>query len=466
MSVKEYGQRLKINLQAYDEEKLYVSIGYKEDFERFGKYFVKRFLNEPLYLQKLVKWSEKNKDSLKKYLEDNFSKDVEKLDSDKFWKRLNGYVKKYRHFNLINGPSWWMGSDPTAARLKRSLRRFKNADEIFEIITDPLEYKTENLLEELSILGIAIFVKRKGIKKLSEKIRDNGARKMLDKHVDRFSYIPFGYNTGVIWDEKHFIDQINKLLRKDIEKMRKEIGNAARVKIKRRDKKVKELNLSKEEIILAKAVRSLAYLQELKKATQTKSHPVLNFVVYKDLARRLRVPVRTFDYMSYPEIKDALKKGVSDGLLNEIKQRKDVSALVMSDLKYKWIYGEEVKNILRANNFIQVNKNTRVLKGVAASRGFARGRVSVCIFSTQINKIKKGDILVAGMTTPDFVPAMKKAAAIITDEGGITSHAAIVSRELQIPCVIGTKIATKVLRDGDFVEVDADRGVVKIIKRK
>jgi pyruvate,water dikinase len=68
------------------------------------------------------------------------------------------------------------------------------------------------------------------------------------------------------------------------------------------------------------------------------------------------------------------------------------------------------------------------------------------------------------MTTPDFVPAMRKAVAIITDEGGITCHAAIVSRELGKPCIIGTKIATKALKDGDVVEVDADNGVVRIIK--
>ncbi len=74
---------------------------------------------------------------------------------------------------------------------------------------------------------------------------------------------------------------------------------------------------------------------------------------------------------------------------------------------------------------------------------------------------KIGDILLSQATSPDLLPAMKKAAAIVTEQGGITSHAAIVSRELGIPCVIGTKIATKVLKDGDLVEVDANRGIVK-----
>ena len=81
-----------------------------------------------------------------------------------------------------------------------------------------------------------------------------------------------------------------------------------------------------------------------------------------------------------------------------------------------------------------------------------------------IAKTKKGEILVAPKTTPKYVPAMEKAIAIVTDEGGLLSHAAIVSREMDIPCVVGTKIATQVLKDGELVEVDAERGVVRKIK--
>jgi len=70
---------------------------------------------------------------------------------------------------------------------------------------------------------------------------------------------------------------------------------------------------------------------------------------------------------------------------------------------------------------------------------------------------------VTSMTRPEFVPLMKKAAGVVTDEGGISCHAAIISRELGIPCIIGTKTATRRLKDGDQVEVNADRGIVKII---
>lgn len=105
------------------------------------------------------------------------------------------------------------------------------------------------------------------------------------------------------------------------------------------------------------------------------------------------------------------------------------------------------------------------IKGVSASSGTARGKVRIITSKKLLGELMKGEILVTEMTEPDYVVAIKKAGAIVTDEGGVTCHAAIVARELKKPCVIGTKIATKDMKDGDLVEVDADKGVVKILKR-
>ena len=107
---------------------------------------------------------------------------------------------------------------------------------------------------------------------------------------------------------------------------------------------------------------------------------------------------------------------------------------------------------------------TSELSGQPAFKGKVSGRVRLIKLINEAKNLKKGEILVTAMTDPRYLPAMKKAAAIITDEGGITCHAAIVSRELKIPCVVGTKIATQVLRDGQRVSVDANQGLVKIIK--
>jgi len=101
-----------------------------------------------------------------------------------------------------------------------------------------------------------------------------------------------------------------------------------------------------------------------------------------------------------------------------------------------------------------------ILHGTSASPGVGTGRVKILKSPKEIGKIHEGDILVAEMTSPDYVPAMKKAAAIITDAGGSTSHAAIVSRELGVPCVVGTRDATHKLKDDVVVTVDGTKGLV------
>ncbi len=101
-----------------------------------------------------------------------------------------------------------------------------------------------------------------------------------------------------------------------------------------------------------------------------------------------------------------------------------------------------------------------ILSGAAASPGIGTGPVKILKSPKEISKIQKGDVLVAPMTSPDYVPAMKKANAIITDQGGQTSHAAIVSRELGIPAVVGTEKATKTLKDGMIVTVNGETGQV------
>ena len=101
-----------------------------------------------------------------------------------------------------------------------------------------------------------------------------------------------------------------------------------------------------------------------------------------------------------------------------------------------------------------------ILSGSAASPGVASGQVVIILNPAEIDRVQEGDVLVAEMTTPDFVPAMKRAAAIVTDKGGRTCHAAIVSRELGVPCIVGTDVATAMLKQGQLITVDATAGNV------
>jgi len=119
--------------------------------------------------------------------------------------------------------------------------------------------------------------------------------------------------------------------------------------------------------------------------------------------------------------------------------------------------------IFKKDVFLTTEKD---IKGTAAYKGKVAGIVKIVYGKKDFKKFKKGDILVTIHSNPSLLHVIRKCGAIIADEGGITSHAAIVSREFKIPCVMGTKVATKVLKDGDLVEVDAERGVVKILRSK
>ncbi|MFH1111650.1 MAG: PEP-utilizing enzyme [Patescibacteria group bacterium] len=107
-----------------------------------------------------------------------------------------------------------------------------------------------------------------------------------------------------------------------------------------------------------------------------------------------------------------------------------------------------------------------IIRGQVVFPGVVRGRVKLLRLIREVSKVRVGDVIVSPMTTPALVSAMKRAVAIVTDEGGITSHAAVVARELKKPCIIGTKIATKVLKDGNLVEVDANRGIIRLLTKK
>jgi len=109
---------------------------------------------------------------------------------------------------------------------------------------------------------------------------------------------------------------------------------------------------------------------------------------------------------------------------------------------------------------VDMGKANSILSGLAASSGLASGTVRIVHSIDDLSKIQKGDILVTKMTNPDMVVSMQKASAIVTDEGGLTCHAAIVSREVGVPCIVGTKNATQILKDGQIITVDGTNGKV------
>lgn len=140
--------------------------------------------------------------------------------------------------------------------------------------------------------------------------------------------------------------------------------------------------------------------------------------------------------------------------------------------KISFLSGQQAEKVAKEElRELTESPKTEELKGVAANPGKVRGIARILeannvIQTREVRKsFKKGEILVTQMTQPNVIDIASKAAALVTDEGGMLSHAAIISRELKIPCIVGTHFATQVIKDGDYVEVDANNGMIKILQK-
>jgi len=234
-------------------------------------------------------------------------------------------------------------------------------------------------------------------------------------------------------------------------------------------------------------------LRELKAfislSTQAMNYFVIFYYTAMDDRNRLDILDKAIKIRDEDEFFDATDNFIRNSIENIYPETKDLANTLMieelDNLPDKDILKARYKNYvvdivqksaedISLKDFAIKNKNysfifdkikdAKGIKGQIAFKGKAQGKVRILKRKNQVSEFKDGEILISPMTTPDFVPAMKRAAAIVTDEGGIVCHAAILARELKKPCVIATKFATKIFKDGDIVEVDANKGIVKKLK--
>lgn len=168
-------------------------------------------------------------------------------------------------------------------------------------------------------------------------------------------------------------------------------------------------------------------------------------------------------WLFWNEAYEALMEGKSADIVRITERKEAYVYLSELDDGYQSASGDEAKALGELYEKDTAVAETKIIKGAGAFLGKVTGRAVVVNGVSELSKVQDGDVLVTHATNVDFVPAMRRASAIVTEEGGILSHAAIISRELRIPCVIGTKVATKIIKDGDRVEIDAGKGIVTIL---
>lgn len=208
-----------------------------------------------------------------------------------------------------------------------------------------------------------------------------------------------------------------------------------------------------------KLAKYLPILEEARTYAEPVFHETIQFdlSVARQISRLTKLPPDLVLHMTRNEVVACFSKNAVPSA-SELRSRRKNSVLVFLKKNPYLATGREADRI---KNILTREKKTGSLQGQTAYPGKVSGTVRVVHNPQTVKIFNKGDILVTGMTRPEFLPLMKKAGAVVTDAGGILSHAAIVAREIRKPCVIGTKTATRTLKDGDSIEVDATQGIVK-----
>jgi len=179
------------------------------------------------------------------------------------------------------------------------------------------------------------------------------------------------------------------------------------------------------------------------------------------LAVKLGIEARHILAMTYEQFETSLEKGeIPDRSV--LEEQDDFALLFMGKEVTVYIFGDEAK-VFRQRMFEDVGSD--IFRGMSAYGGKAVGHVRIISDPNRNSDFDEGDILVTGMTRPEYLSYIRKSAAFVTDAGGLLSHAAITARELRKPCIIGVENASILLHDGDMVEVDADQGVVRVLER-
>lgn len=450
-----------------------------DDIKRITAEMIERAKTDPKLSTDMIKqW-----DSDEKLFYDICSK-IKKIDISKLTdKELFSLYREFSEKAILRCTSssiidgFALGSDEIIAGMILKLLKEKcldnNYPEIFSKLTAPIDPSFINEAE-VSLLRIALNIEdaNNGLKKfiithlveesLEEIKRYKLIYALLEKHEKEYFWSKNNYVHANILDKKHFMKEIKEIFETNfnIAAEIKKITETPSINKEVKKRLIERLQVSPHLKNLLKISEDFTKWQDdRKKATYWYIH--YGSILIEEIGKRKGLTLHEMKYITPTEVMLLEKNLVSSEYKEEIRQRIKECAFADYNQEYVCVTGKELEELKKAIIETEDYSKIKEFKGLCASPGHAKGRVKIIKSATEVDKVEKGDILVAIMTRPDYIAGMKKAAAIVTEEGGVTCHAAIVSRELKIPCVIGTKIATKALKDGMIIEVDATNGIVR-----
>ncbi|MDD4902067.1 MAG: PEP-utilizing enzyme [Patescibacteria group bacterium] len=438
------------NICLFKEGKSMIWINQSSTLRETGlKYFRRYFLNQNNYRaqwKKFERWI-KEYEALAPELENKFKSDLSKEDLLRSLNRLADLNNRFWLIVHVPEIANWGGE----YLLKKELAKIDptRADEYLEILSAPVKYSFFQD-EELALLKLAPI---KNKKELAAALKD---------HSKNWHWILNSYGGNRILSPEYFSIKLKGLLRREkAENIIREIKKKIEHNRKRKADLIKKLKLDKKIILIAAELSESIWWQDFRKGYIWRQNHLW------DLALRAVEKNTSWKF-------GELQWCYFEELVKVVRGKIDKKEILKRRKYYGW-YSENGKiydftDKATFQKFWQEYAEEKIvfsreIRGLLVSRGkggIVRGiaRIITDPFKEQ-NKFKPGEILVASMTSPEYIIVMRKAAAVITDYGGMTCHAAIVSRELGVPCLVNTRNATKLIKTGDLVEVDADKGIIK-----
>jgi phosphohistidine swiveling domain-containing protein len=376
------------------------------------------------------------------------------------------YSREYRELSFDGEPVAFMLQQPLASKIEAIVK------------TKLVKTKISALNDAVALLSTpdeASFVKREEFDLLAAASRVAEGKASADgeaeAHWREYAWLEYDYE-GSLLSKKHFkrliqesIKAANGNPRARLESLKKADASSR----KRRVELEETLGLTEKERAWSASLRACSQVMDLKKEVFSRSHVQLAKLLAA-AGKKIGLTAKQLLYFTASEFPRAIKDA---GWARSAFAERRACSLWVSRGGATTVYaGASSSPILdkfteyagwASIEATQSKKASGVVTGLPASPGKARGPARVVLRADDIARVRKGDVLVSIMTTVGFVPAMKRAAAIVTDEGGVTCHAAIVARELGVPCVVATRNASIAFKDGDLIEVDANKGVVKKI---
>lgn len=336
----------------------------------------------------------------------------------------------------------------------------KGRGEIFSVLTAPTH---QSFINEAEIALLKLTLKIKGLRLKTISLTNPSVKKLLAKHAGNYFWIKNNYHDNHILTAADFLKEVKILLssRINIEKEINRISGTPRKSRKAKQKLIKKLNLNFYLKNLLEISEDFTRWQDERKK---RTFLFTNYasLLLGEIGRRYGYSLPEMKYLARAEVFELLSGRKFRH--QELAERAKKMIIYQKGNHYEILSGlaanKVIKNILEKKDHSDIQD----FRGLTASTGKARGRAKIVTSVKDIYKVQLGDILVAVMTRPDYIAGIKKAAALVTDEGGVTCHAAIIARELDIPCIIGTKFGTKILKDGDLIEVNANHGWIRKLK--